>query len=103
LRKQLRYPPGVSIFTKRNALIGYVVLKKFQWKRRHRGARKTFKIVAFVALALVSAGILAGLLAVALRRQRADVDALDELRRLEGFASADDELGLGLPEPGFAA
>lgn len=93
----------MSIFTKRNAIVGYATLKRLEWRRKHRRTRGTLKLVAFVALALVSAGILAGLVAVALRRQRGDAEALDEARRLEGFASADDEFGLGLPEPGFAA
>lgn len=96
----------MSIFTKRNALVGYVTLKRLEWKRRHRGSRSTLKVVAFVALALVSAGVLAGLVAVALRRQR-EVGEPEEGQRLEGFAYADDEdlaeLGAGLPEPGFAA
>ena len=92
----------MNIFTKRNAIVGYLVLTAFQRKRWDRRLR-ILKLAAFVALALVSAGILAGLLAVAIRRQRADGGALDEGQRLEGFASADDEFGLGLPEPGFAA
>lgn len=93
----------MSIFTKRNAIVGYAVLKKLEYRRKYRRGRKTLKVVAFVTLAVISAGILAGLVAVALRRQRVDAEAIDEARRLEGFASADDEFGLGLPEPGFAA
>ncbi len=92
----------MNIFTKRNAIVGYLTLMAFQRRRWDRRLR-ILKLAAFVALALVSAGILAGLLAVAIRRQRADGGALDEGQRLEGFASADDEFGLGLPEPGFAA
>jgi hypothetical protein len=96
----------VSIFTKRNALVGYLTLKRLEWKWRHRRSWGTLKVVALVALALVSAGILAGLVAVALRRQR-EIGEPEEGQRLEGFASADDEdlaeLGAGLPEPGFAA
>ena len=93
----------MSIFTKKNAIVGYAVLKRLEWRRRLRRPRRTLKIVAFAALALVSAGVLAGLVAVALRRHWVEAEALDEAQRLEGFASADDELGLGLPEPGFAA
>jgi hypothetical protein len=92
----------VNIFTKRNALVGYLVLttlQKKKWARR----RKTMKFVALVALGVVSMGILAALVAVALRRQQRESDAgtLGE----EGLeeSSADDYFGAGLPEPGFAA
>jgi hypothetical protein len=93
----------VKIFTKRNAIVGFMVLKMRERRRARRGSRKALKVAGFAALALVSAGILAGLVAVALRRSRGRGELSGEAQRLEGFASVDDELGLGLPEPGFAA
>lgn len=94
----------MSIFNKRNALVGFITLKALE-RRRGRN-RRALRLVAFVALGLVSAGVLAALAVVVLRRQR-ETGESEEGQRLEGFASADDEdlaeLGAGLPEPGFAA
>ncbi len=94
----------MNIFTKRNALVGFIVLRVLGRSRANRRYLRALKISAFVALALVSMGILAALLAVALRRQRENgqivagesEDQLDE-------SSVDDDFGAGLPEPGFAA
>ena len=95
----------MSIFNKRNALVGFLTLKALEHGRSRRDLR-AIKLVAFVALGLISAGLLAALAAVVLRRQRA-IEEPEEGQRLEGFASADDEdlgeLGGGFPEPGFAA
>jgi len=89
----------VSIFNKRNALVGFVTLKALGRRRRKR---QTMKLAAYVALGIVSAGILAALVAVAVRRQRETQD--------DGKAIADEldgrdltELDLAMPEPGFAA
>lgn len=57
----------MNVFTKRNALVGYLALTALQrgtWQRRQR----RMKIAAFVALALISFGILAGVAAVAKRQ-----------------------------------
>jgi hypothetical protein len=107
-----RYPPGVSIFTKRNALVGFVTLKALE-RRRQRRKRHALRLAAFVVLGLVSAGILAALAAAVVRRQRG---ARVEPQRLEGYAVADDlgdvaesadaaelDAELSEPEPGFAA
>jgi hypothetical protein len=95
----------VTIFSKRNALVGFLTLKALQ-RRRHRKQRHALKLAMFVGLAIVSAGILAALAAVVLRRQRETSG--EEGQRLEGFATADeaesvDEFDAALPEPGFAA
>jgi len=79
----------VTIYTKRNALVGYVTLKaasRALERRRRRKKRDAWKIVLLVVLGLVSLGILAGLAAVALRHQR-------EPRRLEGYAVAGEDEG----------
>jgi hypothetical protein len=89
----------VSIFTKRNALVGFVTLKALE-RRKQRRNRHALKLVALVVLGLVSAGVLAAIVAVALRRQR-DAGEPDE-RRLEGYITGDDD-GTGIPEPSFAA
>jgi len=77
----------VNVFTKRNALVGFLTLKALERRRRRR--RNGLKLVLFVVLGLVSLGILAGLAAVVLRRQHG------EQRRLEGYAvgpEAEDEI-----------
>ncbi|OFW71360.1 MAG: hypothetical protein A2Y55_03970 [Actinobacteria bacterium RBG_16_68_12] len=81
----------MTIYTKRNALVGYVTLKAAsraleRRRRRKQLGRNAWKIVFLVVLGLVSLGILAGLAAVALRHQR-------EPRRLEGYAVAEDVEG----------
>ncbi len=76
----------MTIYTKRNALVGYVTLKaasRALERRRRRKKRDAWKIVLLVVLGLVSLGILAGLAAVALRHQR-------EPRHLEGYAVAEE-------------
>jgi hypothetical protein len=89
----------VTIFNKRNALLGFITWKALQ-QRRKRQQRHTLKIAAFVALGIVSAGILAGILAVALRRngssEAEEPDAEEFVDELEA------ELGAAVPEPGFA-
>ena len=77
----------MNVFTKRNALVGFLTLKALE--RRRRRKRNGLKLVLFLVLGLVSLGILAGLAAVVLRRQHR------EPRRLEGYAispEAEDEI-----------
>jgi hypothetical protein len=76
----------VTVFNKRNALIGFLTLKAIERRRRRsRFRQKGPKIALFVVLGLISAGVLAGLLAVLLKRQRG------EGQHLEGYAAAEDE------------
>ena len=77
----------MSVFTKRNALVGFLTLKALE--RRRRPKRNGLKLVLFLVLGLVSLGVLAGLAAVVLRRQHG------ESRSLEGYAvspEAEDEI-----------
>jgi hypothetical protein len=70
----LGYPADMSIYTRRNAAVGYLTLKAIQRridKKRKRG-RSGLKVATYVGLGLVSAGILAGLLAIMLRRRKGD-------------------------------
>jgi hypothetical protein len=94
----------VSIFTKRNAIVGFTAMQILKRRRAQRRNRRALKVAAFVALGLVSAGVLAGLVAVALRRQReGDEGVAGDSDELLEESSADDSFGATLPEPGFAA
>ena len=101
----------MSIFNKRNALVGYVTLK--QLKRRRQQKRNALKLVAFVVLAVISAGILAAIAAAVLRRQKDAHNGRQEAQHLEGYAVASEaaevessdsvEFDVELPQPGTAA
>jgi hypothetical protein len=68
----------MKIYTRKNALVGYVVLnarKRAVQKRIRRRRRRGLKVAAYVGLGLVSAGILAAVLAIALKRRSGGVDA----------------------------
>jgi len=81
----------VSIFTKRNAAVGYVILKALD---RRRGRRSGSKLGLYIALGLVSFGILAGVAAVAMRRRgRTVVDAPEEESASMDEAETDDAEG----------
>jgi len=56
----------VNIFTKRNAAVGYVALRVLDRRFRMRSGSK---LGLYLALGLISFGILAGVAAVALRRR----------------------------------
>ena len=64
----------MKIYTRKNALVGYLVLgaRKRAIQKKVRRRRSGLKVVAYVGLGLVSAGILAGVLAIALRRRQGD-------------------------------
>jgi hypothetical protein len=71
----------MSVFNKRNALVGFLTLKALERRRKRRSGAK---IALFVALGIVSAGVLAGLFAVLYRRHGSD-----ELS-IEGYGVGDD-------------
>jgi H+/Cl- antiporter ClcA len=89
----------VTIFSNRNALVGFAVMKALQ-QRRKRKQRRPYRLAAYVALGVVSAGILAALLAVVLRRNG---KALEELEASELGAELESELEAeldgALPDP----
>ena len=65
----------MKIYTRRNAAVGYLTLKAVQRaidKKRGRRRRSGLKVAAYVGLGLVSAGILAAALAIALKRRQGD-------------------------------
>ena len=64
----------MSIYNRRNAAVGYLTLKAIQHKiakKRKRG-RRGLKVATYVGLGLASAGILAGVLAIMLRRRQGE-------------------------------
>jgi len=91
----------VNVFTKRNALVGYLALQALQrrkWQRR----RHAMKLVTFIALGLVSAGILAALAAVVVRRQRETAPEV-EADEAEAGTWGSTELDAEFHEPSFTA
>ena len=62
----------MKIYTRRNAAIGYLTLKAIQRGRNKRTRRSGLKVATYVGLGLVSAGILAAALAIALKRRSSD-------------------------------
>jgi hypothetical protein len=91
----------MKIYTRRNAAVGYLALKAMQRSiDRKRKRRSGLRIVAYIGLGLVSAGILAAVLAVAVRRRALeaagiDVPPGDELEIVGEYVTA--------PEPAPAA
>ena len=66
----------MTVFNKRNALVGFLTLKALERRRRKR--RSGMKLALFVALGIVSIGILAGIAAVLHRRQNGEGNGLEE-------------------------
>ena len=64
----------MKIYTRKNALVGYLVLesKKRAIQKKVRRRRSGLKVAAYVGLGLISAGVLAGVLAIALRHRSGD-------------------------------
>ncbi len=94
----------MSIFNKRNAAVGYLALKALD---RRRNKRSGIKLGLYIALGLISFGILAGFAAVALRRRgAAAVEGAEGDSATTGDAEIDDaeseivgEYVTGAPEP----
>jgi hypothetical protein len=87
----------MKIYTRRNAAVGYLTLKAMQRAigKKRRSRRSGLRVATYVGLGLISAGILAGILAIALRRRQGD--ATEAL----GFESENEILGeyVTAPEP----
>ena len=80
-------------------MVGYLALQALQrrkWQRRQRA----LKIAGLVALGVVSAGILAGLVAVAVRRQR---DGALDVVADEAATWSSTELEAEFHEPSFTS
>jgi hypothetical protein len=65
----------MKIYTRRNAAVGFLTLRALQRANR-RKRRSGLKVAAYVGLGLVSAGILAAVLAVALKRRTTEIDGV---------------------------
>lgn len=92
-----------DILTRRNAVVGYVALKAasraLERRRRRRQLEwNAWKLVLVLVLGLVSLGVLAGLGAVVLRRQR-NARAQDEAVAEEGAEEAASAVAEATPEP----
>ena len=92
----------MKIYTRKNALVGYLVLRarKRAINRKLRHRRSGLKLAAYVGLGLVSAGILAAVLAIAVRRRSLGAAGIepvpaDELEIVGEYVTA--------PEPAPAA
>jgi DMSO reductase anchor subunit len=65
----------MKIYTRRNAAVGYLTLKAIQRSvNRKRKRRSGLKVAAYVGLGLVSAGILAAVLAIALKHRSCETE-----------------------------
>ena len=66
----------MTVYNRRNALVGYMTLKAasraLERRRRRQRFGRNLKVALFVTLAIVSAGVLAGVLAIALRHRSGD-------------------------------
>jgi hypothetical protein len=100
----VRYAQAVSIFNKRNAAVGYLTLRALERRRRRRSG---LRLGLYIALGLISFGILAGAAAVALRRhggtatEETDEEpfASDEAESDEAEAEIVGEYVTAAPEP----
>ncbi len=91
----------MNVFTKRNALVGFLTLKAIERRRRRQRVGRGLRIALFVVLAIVSVGVLAGI-AAAFLRQRGDVEELREEADAAAEEAAEDvaaELDAASAEP----
>jgi hypothetical protein len=77
----------VTVFNKRNALVGFLTVKAAQrtLSRRRERRRRGAKIAAFATLGIVSIGIVAAIAAVLYRRSG------EEGAEMQGYAVGDDD------------
>ncbi len=91
----------MNVFTKRNALVGFLTLKAIERRRRRQRVGRGLRIALFVVLAIVSVGVLAGI-AAAFLRQRGEVEELLEEADAAAEEAAEDvaaELDAASAEP----
>ena len=81
------YPGAVTVFNKRNALVGFLALKALEGRRRRKRLRgKAPKIALFSILGLASLGAIVALGAVH-RRRRGETDVVDAYSTLDADES----------------
>ncbi|MBA3401055.1 MAG: hypothetical protein H0U05_03600 [Actinobacteria bacterium] len=90
----------MSVINRRNAVLGYATLKVLE-RRRKQSKRNAPKIALYLALGLVSAGVLAGLVAVLVRRRRSESEpaAVDTDVGSQGESEIVGEQVAASPEP----
>ena len=88
----------MSVFNKRNAIVGYATLRVLERRRKQR-KRSVPKIALYLVLGLVSAGILAGLVAVLVRRHRSEAEAGDADAVVQEESEVVGEQVAASPEP----
>lgn len=71
----------MNVFTKKNALVGYVVLKSLERRRKHR-QRQRARVAAAVGIGALTLGMVAGI-AVLLRRRHSAEPSEEEQPRSE--------------------
>ena len=74
----------MSVYNRRNALVGFVTLKALERRRRRQRFGRNLKAALFVTLAIVSVGILAAVAVAFLKAKKS------EPQHLEGYAAAED-------------
>ncbi|MDQ3671693.1 MAG: hypothetical protein M3364_04540 [Actinomycetota bacterium] len=87
----------MSVINKRNAILGYATLKVLQRRRKQRLSAS--KISLYLGLGLVAAGVLAGLVALLVRRHRSEPDQRDVDTVAEEKSESVEEQIAASPEP----
>jgi len=89
----------MTVFNRRNALVGFVTLKVHSLKRGRRRRRfgRNLKIALFVTLAIVSVGILAGIAGAFLKAKKSGP------QHLEGYAAAEESAEVAKGEEAASA
>ncbi len=87
----------MSVINKRNAVVGYAALKVLERRRKQR-KRSASKIAVYLVLGVMSAGILAGLVAVLVRRHRGEAEG-QASTAVDDETEAVDEQVAASPEP----
>ena len=81
----------MSVFTKRNAAVGYITLKAVSRAlERRRRRRSGLRLGLYIALGLISVGILAGVAVVAMRRQSGTAEEPEEGSSAAAEAESDE-------------
>jgi hypothetical protein len=92
----------MSFYNRRNALVGYLTLRVTSQYLKRRRRRQQFgtglRIAGFVALALVSAGMLAAIAVAFKKRRQEDAERIEEIAEEVG-ADVAAEAEAAMPEP----
>jgi len=86
----------MSVINRRNAVLGYAALKVLERRRKRSNAPK---IALYIALGLVSAGVLAALVAVLVRRRRSEREPEAVGAEVVGQEESVGEQAAARPEP----